>query len=170
MEYYAKANDTNDNKLRSILEVVAKAKDRETLMRDLLAYKVMVGNKSILSSTEQVNYLYDRGFISKAEKALLNAVKYDELTKSFYVDRDYKGFGSGGSGSGDSEGGLTEAKARTLINQVNTAYKDVINSNNKPVKTASAKVSTPKDQTQSLSKVLSVKQKRSGGRLWFTPY
>lgn len=166
-EYYRLASATDEEKLDNILRTVTNAKDTDSAMIALLQGKRTVGNKSMFTSSH-ADYLYDRGIITKEQKALLNAVKYDELFKQFYVDRDFEGSIGGSSGSG-GDGGLTKAKVISLMKQVYSAYGDPLKPKSNKIKgTTISKVTSTKAPTP-IQTVLT-KKKKDSSKLWFKAY
>jgi len=99
LDYYKDAVKNKRVKYQEILSSLESIEDREELLTKLMAMRRSVAGRRILYN-EDVDYLYDHGYITKNEKKLLNAVKYDELTDKFYLDRDFKL--SSGSGSKSS--------------------------------------------------------------------
>lgn len=171
LEYYKNASMDSDDRLEGLLTYAATASegDRDEFMENLIMGKKQVGGKSMFSTT-MYDRLYDEGLISKEEKKLITAIKYDPIFNKFYMDRDYKG-GLGGSGGGSGGGGgLTPAKVKSYVNKINSIF-------NKTIKGTSS----VDKQLQELSKPIQapkIKFSDSSGRApargstsrWFTQY
>lgn len=143
LEYYKMASMDVPEKLQGLLSFAeAEHPDRQQFITSLIQNKKAVGGKSVLSS-DMVDSLYDRGLIDKEEKALINAVKYDQIYERFYVDRDYQAkYGKGGTNDQASSKKLA-AKIKTYINGLNSLNKDSITTENKNDRVRS-KISTVK--------------------------
>lgn len=115
--YYIKAAKDVDIKIQEILPLVQKMEkeSHEKMVSMLMEGRRSIADKQLVTS-EMITYLYDMGYISKNEKNMLNALKFDEMSGEPYFSRDYKGqTGAGGSGgSGSSKKRLTFAQAKKL--------------------------------------------------------
>lgn len=157
LEYYRAASMGQVDRLEGLLMYAAEDHpSRDEFIIDLALGKRAVGGKSMFS-TDMFDRLYDEGLISKDEKSLLSAIKYDPIFNKFYMDRDYDG-GSGAS----------ESKVRSYIKSINALHKDVF----KPKKSSMPKVEplpeAPKPQFSKTPKA-NVSRQSSQAR-WFTPY
>jgi hypothetical protein len=120
--------------------------------------KRTVGGKAV-SGTGDFDYLYDQGFITKDEKKLLNAIKYDETKGEFYMDRDYKG------------GGVSASQQRSLVNRVNSIFNQTRPKSRKVNFFDELKTKTPKPPKAPKLKLAGTT--KSGGRTstrWFDAY
>lgn len=114
LEYYRLSSTSEDNRTEMFLDwTTQEFQDRNELLVSLAINKRKVGGKSLIS-TNIVDRLYDEGTISKEEKALMTAIKYDAINDKFYMDRDYKEPG---------EGGVSASKVKTYINAINSLHK-----------------------------------------------
>lgn len=114
LSYYRAASMNADDRLEGVLMLASQDyENRDELIQDLILGKRSVGGKSLFSST-MFEALYDQGFISKEEKSLIAAVKYDPVFNKFYLDRDYKG--GGGSGA-------TKSHIKSYISTLNSLHK-----------------------------------------------
>lgn len=159
LQYYRTASMDQDSRLEGLLEYANSVdpKNRDEFIENLLLGKKEVGGKSLFSTT-MFNRLYDEGLISKDEKALITATKYDPIYNKFYMDRDYKGGG----------GGLTPAQIRSRISSVNALFKKTIkgtSSVDKQLKELSKPIEAPKIK---FSRPRSSSPRSSDQ--WFTPY
>lgn len=113
LQYYRTASLDQTDRLEGLLMFAAEDHpNRDEFLQDLMLGKRQVGGKAMFSTT-MFDRLYDEGFITKEEKALITAVKYDPVFNKFYMDRDYKGGGGDGGAS----------KIRSYINSVNALHK-----------------------------------------------
>ena len=123
--YYRDATRDMYEKRQILMDLIGDKKGGE-MTQLLYQLRRSVGGKQFLVSGD-IDYLYDRGWISKQDKKLLEAVKFDEITNEFYFDRDYKGGsgGSGGSGSSEvnSKTGLTLKQEVALIKKIGSLMK-----------------------------------------------
>lgn len=165
LQYYRSASADQTDRLEGLLAYAAdpaNSENRDEFLENLIMGKRAVGGKSLFSTT-MYDRLYDEGLISKEEKALITAAKYDPIFDRFYMDRDYKGGGGGG-------GGLdTPAKIRSYINSVNAIFKNPL----KSTKTKTAFEASAKDFEDIQPPKLNLpKTSRKGGtpNNWFTPY
>lgn len=94
IEYYNKAKSNATVKAMRQEELAGKI-SREEWMSQLEDGRKLVGDKQIVDNAT-LNELYERGLLTDAERDYLIAIKYDPSTESFYMDRDYKGGGTGG--------------------------------------------------------------------------
>lgn len=160
LTYYRAASMNADDRLEGLFMLASQDyENRDEFIQDLILGKRSVGGKALFSST-MFDALYDQGLISKEEKALINAVKYDPVFNKFYLDRDYKG----GSGSGRA---AIASKIKTYINALNSLHKS-------PFK--------GKDMTKSIEKTLTepleppkltfpkVSKSKTSSQRWFTAY
>jgi hypothetical protein len=155
-DYYLNASKDYNERHEDIIGTLENIPEKEKI--DYLAkLRKTVGGKKILTNTD-VDYLYDNYQISKEEKTLLKAIKYDETKEEFYVSRDYiKKYGSGGSGSG---GKMTAKQITAMINKANQLVYDLTKASKfKPTKGRSI------DYLFSQSK-LSTKPTRDIEELW----
>lgn len=159
LEYYRTASLPQDDRLEGLLMFAsAEHEDRGEFIMDLALGKRAVGGKAMFSTT-MFDRLYDEGLISKDEKSLLSAIKYDPIYNKFYMDRDYKGGG----------GGLTASKIKSYISSINALHKDVFKSTDKGAQQlGSQDFALPAPPTPKFSKA----PKASGAtqNRWFTPY
>jgi len=160
--HYQLANEPNDEKLR-LVSSLASMQDKEKMVDALISLKKKVGNKAIITSTE-IDYLYDKGLISEDEKKFINAVKFDELTGTFYFDRDYKG----GSGVGSS--GLTLKQEIALLAKVNKLFETPkYESQTRPLTSLFPKLPKIKEERTGSPKPKTIARAQSKG-FWFAPY
>lgn len=121
LQYYRTSSLDQADRLEGLLMYASEDhKDRDAFVQDLLLGKRAVGGKSMFS-TAMYERLYDEGLISKEEKALITAVKYDPVFNKFYMDRDYKGGGSLGGSDGSS--GNSVAQVRSYVSSVNALHR-----------------------------------------------
>lgn len=162
LQYYRAASTDQTDRLEGLLQYAQQAdsNDRNTFVENLLIGKRAVGGKSLFSTT-MYDRLYDEGLISKDEKALITAVKYDPIFDRFYMDRDYQGAG---------DGGLTPAKIKAYIGQVNTLFKNPL----KSTKTKSAFDASAQDFADIQPPKLNLPKTAGKGGTptshWFTQY
>lgn len=159
LQYYRAASMSQEDRLESVLELASREYEtRDELINQLAMGKRTVGGKAMFS-TAMFDRLYDEGLISKDEKSLLSAIKYDPIFNKFYMDRDYKG-GSGGGGSSAS-------KIKSYINSINALHKNTF-------KKAAAKVKEPKPvELPEAPKVNFQRSKKKTGTStsqWFNAY
>lgn len=113
LDYYTLASMDEADKMQGVIEFVANNElDHDQLIQTLALNKRRVAGKYIMTSGV-VDRLYDEGYISKADKALLTALKWDSVYNKFYMDRDYKGSGTG----------LTPSKLKSYVTSVNSIFK-----------------------------------------------
>lgn len=161
LEYYRAASMGQEDRLEGLLMYAAEDhENRDEFIMDLALGKRSVGGKSMFSTT-MFDRLYDEGLISKDEKSLLSAIKYDPVFNKFYMDRDYKGGGGGG---------MTPAKVKSYINSVNSLHKNTF-------KKASAETETPKVEPLPAAPVPQFRKAPKGNvnrsssqARWFTQY
>lgn len=96
--YYTMAAQDIDVKLQDEILPKLDTMSNEQVMEYLGSQRKVVGGKQMLTS-DMIEYLYDKDYISKKQKAALKALKYDEIKDEFYYDKDYKGGGSGDGGT-----------------------------------------------------------------------
>jgi hypothetical protein len=158
LQYYRVASMDQNDRLEGILEFAsAEHTNRDEFIQDLILGKRGVGGKSMFSTT-MFDRLYDEGLISKDEKALITAVKYDPIFNKFYMDRDYDG------GSGESA-----SKVRTYVKSINALFKKSIQATDKDITSLIQEINKPEEMPKlSFSKA----PKKSGGtsQQWFTSY
>ncbi len=157
LQYYRTASLDQEERLQGLLEYATSAdpEKRDELIENLMLGKKEVGGKSMFS-TSMYDRLYDEGLITKAEKALITAVKYDPIFNKFYMDRDYKG------------GGASAASITAKIKSVNSMFKKTIDASTKSNKQAEKLSKTPEAPKLDFKKA----PKKSGGSTsrWFTQY
>lgn len=137
LKYYRTASMGQEDRLEGLLELAStEHESRDELMTELMLGKRSVGGKSLFS-TAMFDRLYDEGLISKEEKSLIAAVKYDPIFNRFYMDRDYKGGGSGGSSA---------SKVKSYITSINALFKEPIRAvqTDKALQQASEPIEAPK--------------------------
>lgn len=165
---YYQISKLQEPERRQLLTSIFDSTDRDTAITTIVSMKRKLGNSAAISNTD-IDFLYDIGAISKKEKELMNAVKYDEASEKFYIDRDYKAKTSGGS-SKDSPG-RTRTNIKTIIDKVNKLFEQ------KPIEEPKRKITdlfpqTPKlttsTQKQPIRKVARMKSRPKN--YWFTPY
>lgn len=118
LNYYRSASLDQTERLEGLIAYAAdpaNSENRQEFLENLIMGKRSVGGKSLFS-TQMYDYLYDQGLITKEEKALITASKYDSLFDKFYMDRDYKGGGGGG--------GASASKVKSYINSINSIFKN----------------------------------------------
>jgi len=157
LQYYKTASMNQNDRLEGLLSYARNAdpNKRDELISNLILGKKEVGGKSMFS-TSMFDRLYDEGIISKDEKALIAAVKYDPIYNKFYMDRDYKG-----------SGGLTPAKIKSYVTSVNSLFKKTIKTKSEGDKTIQALSEAPKAPTLDFGRKSS--SKSSSGH-WFNAY
>jgi hypothetical protein len=163
LSYYRAASMNADDRLEGLLTLSTQDyENRDEFVQDLILGKRAVGGKSLFSST-MFERLYDEGLLSKEEKTLIGAVKYDAVFNKFYMDRDFKG-GSGGDGT------ATAAKIRSYISSINALHKSPfksskINMNDSIQKALAEPLEAPKiDFTRA------PKNMGTSTQHWFTQY
>ena len=157
LQYYKTASMNQNDRLEGLLSYARNAdpNKRDELISNPILGKKEVGGKSMFS-TSMFDRLYDEGIISKDEKALIAAVKYDPIYNKFYMDRDYKG-----------SGGLTPAKIKSYVTSVNSLFKKTIKTKSEGDKTIQALSEAPKAPTLDFGRKSS--SKSSSGH-WFNAY
>lgn len=125
--YYQVATSNSTEKLNTVLDWVGTQSktDRDHLVEAISMGKRQVAGQALIDNTI-VDRLYNDGTISKDEKKLIDAIKYDSVYKKFYLDRDYK-----------PAGGTSLAKIRAYVRSVNNVFAK------KPVKKTLFSSSTP---------------------------
>lgn len=152
--YYKSSSADPTDRLESLLAYASQEHpNRDEFMQDLVMGRREVGGKSLFS-IEMFNTLYDQGLISKDEKAMLSAVKYDSIYNKFYMDRDYKG------------GGTTSAQIKAAIKAANALHKNTISKPKGTVKVEEP-LAPPKISFKKAPKSTSTKTKTSR---WFNQY
>lgn len=160
LEYYRAASMEQTDRLEGLLMYAAEDhEDREQLIIDLALGKRAVGGKSMFSTT-MFDALYDYGLISKDEKQLLSAIKYDPVFNKFYLDRDYKGGGGGGASA---------SKVRSYINSINALHKSPFKKTSAPKTTDALALSTAPEAPKLNLPRTSGRGRRSADQ-WFTAY
>lgn len=156
--YYQSAAKDVDVKLQNMVPALEQMNHQDAI-KSLIQGRAFVGGKQLVTS-DMLTYLYERDYISKDEKEMLSAIKFDQLTGDFYVSKSYKGSGGGK---------ISYAKALKLFEKVDIpevkSLKGLASINS--LMTPS---STRKSAEKLLSDVLSKKPqtpKSSGKRLWF---
>jgi len=160
LQYYRTASLDQTDRLEGLLMYAYEApENRDEFIQDLILGKRAVGGKSMFSTT-MFDRLYDEGLISKEEKALIAAVKYDPVFNKFYMDRDYKGGGSGDGGA---------SKVRSYISSINALHKSPFKKSTQP-KTSDVLKNTEPLEAPKVK--FSKTPKGSGGtkNQWFTAY
>lgn len=163
LAYYQGASLSQEDRLEAVLELANQDYEtRDDLINQLAMGKRSVGGKAMFS-TAMFDRLYDDGLISKDEKALLSAIKYDPIYNKFYMDRDYKG----ASGSG---GGMTASKIKSYITSINSLHKNTFGKV-KAEKTSDAEkdLTLPDAPKFDLPRLGGGSTKKSTAQ-WFTPY
>lgn len=160
LEYYRAASMEQEDRLEGLIMFASEHEgSREELLTDLMLGKRQVGGKSMFS-TSMYDYLYDQGIISKEEKALISAVKYDPVFNKFYLDRDYKGGGGGGASA---------SKVRSYINSINALHKSPFKKTSAPKTTDALALSTAPEAPKLNLPRTSGRGRRSADQ-WFTAY
>lgn len=119
LSYYQLASLSPEDKIQGMVEFAASGEaDHNELIQTLALNKRRVAG-AYITTPAVLDRLYDEGYISKQEKALLTAIKWDSVYNKFYIDRDYKGGGSGTVGGT----GLTLSQIKSYINSVNSIFK-----------------------------------------------
>ena len=158
LQIYRTASLDEGDRLEGLLQYASQDQpNREEFIQNLILGKKSVGGKSMFS-TSMYDRLYDEGLITKEEKALITATKYDPIYNKFYMDRDYKG-----------SGGTSDAKRKASIKALNTLFKNPLKVN--------TKVKTPaeldKEATTPTAPKLNFKKAPKGKTStsdWFTAY
>lgn len=160
LEYYRAASLDQTDRLEGLLMYADQFEgNRDEFLTELMLGKRQVGGKSMFS-TSMYNRLYDEGYITKEEKALITAVKYDPVFNKFYLDRDYKGSGSGAASA---------SKIRSYISSVNALHKSPFKKSTQPKTSDVLKNTEPVEAP----KVNLPKTPKSSGKTqnrWFTAY
>lgn len=156
LSYYRAASSDQEVRLEGLASFAAEnQEDREGLIIDLVLGKRSVGGKSMFS-TSMFDYLYDQGLISKDEKKLISAIKYDPVFNKFYMDRDY----SGGNAS----------QVKSYVKSVNSIFKDTIKKATSNIKTDGNAFDFSLDAPKiNLPRTAGRSSNGSSDR-WFTPY
>lgn len=161
LEYYRAASMDQTDRLEGLLMYAGTFEgNRDDFLTELMLGKRQVGGKSMFS-TSMYDRLYDEGYITKEEKALIAAVKYDPVFNKFYMDRDYKGGGGGG--------GATASKVRSYISSVNALHKSPFKKISAPKTSDVIKNTEPMEAP----KLNLPSTSKGGGRTqnrWFTAY
>jgi len=156
--YYAKASKDIDVKLQEILPEIDKMSNEE-MIAYLMAGRKEVADKQLITS-DMIEYLYDKSYISKDQKAALKAIKYDQIKDEFYYDRDYDG---GGSGK------MTYKQAQKLF-KIDLPKFSTLKSISSLMSGSSSTSQTSDDGETMLSNILSKRPNKSSNKnsnLWF---
>lgn len=130
LNYYSLASMNEDAKIQGTLDFLDSSPlDHEKMLIALALNKRRVGG-AYITTPAVLDRLYDGGYISKADKALLTAIKWDSVYNKFYMDRDYKGSGTG----------MTTSKLKSYIRSINSIFKTKI----QPLKLDTGSVAPPK--------------------------
>lgn len=156
IEYFSAASmNDRDQLVYSLNKVESFGQDRNKMILWLAQGKRSIAGKAFINNATGgiIDRLYDEGAISKEEKALINAVKWDPIYNKFYMDRDYIASQSGG--------GMTSAKKKAYITKINSIYKTTL-----------TKVKTP---TLPKTPTMNLKQANAGSTgktktRWFSAY
>lgn len=162
LEYYRAASMNADDRLEGLLMLSTQDyQNRDEFIQDLILGKRSVSGKSLFSST-MMERLYDEGLISKDEKSLIAAVKYDPVFNKFYMDRDFKG----GSGSGEA----TASKIRSYISSINALHKSPFKSSKANVSDSVQKVLSEPLEAPKINLPRAPKNMGTSTQRWFTAY
>jgi hypothetical protein len=141
-DYYSKAVQPEDVKIQELIGEMGDMSKKENFAKLMLMRATVAGNERLPSGV--ITYLYERDYISKEQKEVLNGLKFDENTGEFYFTKAYQkanGFGSeGGSGSGSGKK-LTYNQALELYSMaipkmdMSKLYKPMGNSSSEQVST-----------------------------------
>ena len=155
--YYQVAKMDQEDRIVAIQDLLNdQSIERDELLTILAFNKRTVAGKSMLG-TSIFEYLYDQGLLSKDEKKLLNAIKFDEINGKFYLDRDYK----------PASSGLTASQRKTMINKINSIYKTNIK---KPSITPMITQAPKLTQTITVTKPSGASVSRKSQDVWFNRY
>lgn len=161
LEYYRAASMNADDRLEGLLMLSSQDyQNRDEFIQDLILGKRSVGGKSLFSST-MMERLYDEGLISKDEKSLIAAVKFDPVFNKFYMDRDFKGGGSGAA---------TASKIRSYISSINALHKSPFKSSKSGVSDSVQKVLTEPLEAPKLNFTRAPKNMGTSSQRWFNAY
>lgn len=155
VEYYHLASQEQEERLAGLLEYASGETDRQKLVDNIIMDKRMVAGKAIVS-TAMVDRLYDEGLISKEEKKLISATKWDSVFGKFYMDRDYAG------------GDASAVKAK--VKSINALFKDTFTQNTPKLKTSTPSVDTQTKSVKAPKLNLAFKKKTGNNKstkLWF---
>ncbi len=154
LEYYRLSSLPQEDRLEMFLDYSSQDfENRSELLVSLALGKRKIGGK-VLNPSSLIDRLYDDGTISKEEKSLLTAIKYDPIYDKFYMDRDYKGSG----------GGLSASKIKSYITSINSLYKSKADADNKTIYASLPKLPEPPKLN------LKIKRSRKTSDLLFRPY
>lgn len=160
LSYYRAASMNADDRLEGLFMLASQDyENRDEFIQDLILGKRSVGGKSLFSST-MFDALYDQGYLSKEEKALINAVKYDPVFGKFYMDRDFKG------GSGSS---ATKSQIKSYISTLNSLHKSPFKST-KSIDASIQKTLTEPLEAPRITFPRTPKNIGSSSQRWFTAY
>lgn len=161
LEYYRAASMNADDRLEGLLMLSTQDyQNRDEFIQDLILGKRSVGGKSLFSST-MMERLYDEGLISKEEKSLIAAVKFDPVFNKFYMDRDFK---SGGSAA------ATASKIRSYISSVNALHKSPFKSSKTGVSDSVQKALAEPLEAPKLNFTRAPKNMGTSSQRWFNAY
>lgn len=152
--FYELASKSEGEQLQAFLPLVGDLSKPENFQK-LMLYRAKVAGQQGLQDG-MVSYLYDRGYIDKDQKKILQALKYDEINKEFYFTRSYT------EGSGGKK--LSYAQALKLFKPIEFP---------KPIKVSSIKDLATKLPTtndggeQLLQNILSAPKRTTNKGLWF---
>lgn len=110
LNYYSLASMSEDQKIQGTLDYL----DTNQLSHDQIIQALALNKRRVggayITTPGVLDRLYDGGYISKQDKALLTAIKWDSVYNKFYIDRDYKGSGT------------STAQAKAYINKINSIF------------------------------------------------
>jgi len=107
MKYYWLTSLNPLDRRAGLEKFVSENADNRDLVILGLALNKRTINGNAVAGSQDFDYLYDMGLISKSEKKLLNSLRFDEASQKFYFDRDFV-----------SSGGLTPSKRRSILTQL----------------------------------------------------
>jgi hypothetical protein len=107
VDYYDIAGKTTAIKQQDLLEKL-ETMDTDELISFLASGKRSVAGKFYTNET-MVNYLYDNDVISKEQREMLNALKFDEVNNRFYFTKAYR------SKSGSKSRKISYSQAQSLF-------------------------------------------------------
>lgn len=85
--YYRSASEADQTRLQQMLPVLDKGEHQANLEM-LMKSRKAVADK-VLVTDGMIDYLYENDYVSEDEKAMLKAVKYDEIKGEYYIKKSF---------------------------------------------------------------------------------
>ncbi len=111
LDYYKLASQNETDKISQFMDFANSSQMSHSDLLNILALNKRRVAGQYITTPALVDELYQQGMISKDDKALLTAIKYDSVYNKFFMDKAYTG------------GGMTAAQKSAYINKVNSIFK-----------------------------------------------